>query len=454
MIPLDPADTIAAVSSPPGPGFRGLVRLSGPAAWAIAQAGFAPDDERPMPAIAERREGRLRVDGVRTWLPAAIALWPAPRTYTGQPMAEIHTVGSPPLLAMVLAHCLARGARHAEPGEFTLRAFLVGKLDLTRAEAVLGVIEAGNPAQLDAALAQLAGGLAGPVARLHDRLLDILAHIEANLDFVDEADVDPLGRAELAASLAAAAVEVRGIADRLRDRDRPGGHPRVVLVGPPNAGKSRLFNALLGRERAIVSPIAGTTRDYLAAPCDCNGLTVELIDTAGIEPPVSSIAAQAQGHRDDQAARADLLLACRSPDTDAPAPAPAPALAWLPLGAPRLDVGTKGDLAPPGAGAGLLMTSAATGAGLAQLRAAIAASLRSRAAEIDLPSSTGARCREGLSRTSRALADASETLRAGGGDELVAVDLRQALDELGKVVGAVVNDDILDRIFRRFCIGK
>ena len=140
----------------------------------------------------------MRIDGLRPLLPVMLALWPPPRTYTGQPLAEIHLVGSPPLLRQVLAHCLARGARLAEPGEFTLRAFLSGRIDLTRAEAVLGVIEAANPAQLDAALHQLAGGLSGPILALRDHLLDVVAHLEANLDFTEEPDVDPIGRTALA----------------------------------------------------------------------------------------------------------------------------------------------------------------------------------------------------------------------------------------------------------------
>ena len=201
-----------------------------------------------------------------------LALWPAPRTYTGQDVAEIHLVGSAPLVSLVLAHCLARGARHAEPGEFTLRAFLSGRIDLTRAEAVLGVIEAANPAQLDAALEQLAGGLSGPILALRDRLLDLVAHLEANLDFTEEPDVDPLGRGGPG----------RGARPTRPPSSArwPGGStiasgpraiPRVVLVGPPNAGKSRLFNALLGRDRAIVSPQAGTTRDYLAGCATATG---------------------------------------------------------------------------------------------------------------------------------------------------------------------------------------
>src|SRR5437868_4864351 len=165
-----------------------------------------------------------------------------------------------------------------------------------------------------------------------------LANLEANLDFVDEADVDPLGGPALAAHLASAADEVAALAGRLRGRDRPEGHPRVVLAGPPNAGKSRLFNALLGRVQALVSPRAGTTRDYLAAPCQCAGLTVELIDTAGVEPAAGPIAEQAQDLRCGQVAQADLLLACRSADTNTAE------VATIPSNRPRLDVWTKGDL--------------------------------------------------------------------------------------------------------------
>ncbi len=450
MLSLDPTDTIAAISSPPGAGFRGLVRLSGPRAWAIALGGFEPDVTARLPTRPERRAGRLRVEGLRPLLPAAINLWPGPRTFTGQPLAEIHTIGSAPLVELVLAQCLAHGARHAAPGEFTLRAFLSGRLDLTRAEAVLGVIDARTPAQLNAALQQLAGGLAGPIVALRDRLLDVLAHLEAGLDFVDEADVDPLGRAELAASLAGAAADVATLADRLRRRDRPEGRPRVVLVGPPNAGKSRLFNALLGREQALVSPHAGTTRDYLAAACECAGLTIELIDTAGADSATSGIEVRAQDLRSEQVVQADLLLACRCADTD-----PAGDLyPGIPPDRLRLDVWTKSDLAPPEGRTDILPTSAATGAGLPALRTAIAAALQAHAAEDDLPAGTAARCRASLILASQFLDAASQTLLHGGGDELVAIDLRQALDELGKVVGVVVTDDILDRIFRRFCIGK
>jgi tRNA modification GTPase len=226
----------------------------------------------------------------------------------------------------------------------------------------------------------------------------------------------------------------------------------VVLVGPPNVGKSRLFNALLAQERAIVSPQAGTTRDYLTASLDFDGLSVELVDTAGIEAPSDDIDLQAQTLQAIQAARADLLIACRSAE-----PADSGHVARCST-RPRLDVWTKCDCADPrrSSSDGLrpIATSAVTGAGLDELRAAIAHALRQQDSTGDLPAGTAARCRGSIERASDALGSAAESLTQGGGDELVSFDLRLAIEDLGKVVGAVVTDDILDRIFRRFCIGK
>jgi tRNA modification GTPase len=482
---MDPHDTIAAISSPPGFGLRGIVRVSGPDAWCLALSGFEPGANAASPGRrrASRQEGAFRLEGLRPLLPAAILFWPGPRTYTGQDLAEIHTLGSPPLLELLLSHLLALGARAAEAGEFTLRAFLSGRIDLTRAEAVLGVIDARTPGQLDAALAQLAGGMATPITALRDRLLDVLAHMEASLDFVDEPDVDELARAELVDFLARGSADLDALADRLRSRDRPEGYPRVVLAGPPNAGKSRLFNALLGAQHALVSPLAGTTRDYLSARCDCDGLTVELIDTAGEDAATTAIEARAQALRADQAVRADVLLECVAVDDLRFAGGEITDIRWVseaqptcvqtawdgglrfadppyedghpPTASRTLRVLTKSDLSP---GAPIptdaIATSAATGEGIDRLRLAIASTVREAHREDDLATTTGARCRDSLARARDALALAAESLVLGAGDELVAVDLRQAIDELGKVVGAVVTDDILDRIFRRFCIGK
>jgi tRNA modification GTPase len=381
-----------------------------------------------------------------------IAVWPGPRSYTGQDAAEIHLIGSAPLSGLVLSDCLTKGARPAESGEFTLRAFLSGRIDLTQAEAVLGVIEAGNPAQLDAALRQLAGGLSGPITALRDRLLDLVAHLEANLDFTEEPDVGPVSRASLAHELNDAAENLSDIASQLSERERASGHPRVVLAGPPNAGKSRLFNALLGRDRAIVSPLAGTTRDYLSELCHCDGLAVELIDTAGFDEPADAVTRHAQELRADQAAQADLLLECCS--VEAPLAPEGPAAPAINL----LRVRTKADLVLTAgerpAVQGEIHTSAVTGAGLSALRSAIARMLRERDAGEEALLCTGARCRGSVIRAAAALRSAAQIIVESGGDELVAFDLRLAVDELGVVVGASVTDDILDRIFRRFCIGK
>ncbi len=422
-----------------------MVRVTGPLAFSVVLESF--EGSTTVPTRPERREGRLRVAGVRQPLAVAVSLWPGPRTYTGQPLAEIHASGSPPLLRTILSSLLARGARLAEPGEFTLRAFLSGRIDLTQSEAVLGVIDAQTPAQLDAALEQLAGGLASPITGLRDRLADVLAHLEANLDFAEEPDVDLLQAEALASSLDEASTEMNRLAGRLQGRERSENRPRVVLVGPPNAGKSRLFNALLGLDRAIVSPVAGTTRDYLEARALADGLEFDLVDTAGLEAGRTAIETEAQAARGRQAERADLLLDCRSAgsidqelSTDHVRP--------------TLRVWTKIDLLRPAVRVGDQLTSASTGEGLDELRQAIAATLRARSSESDLPGGTAARCGESLLRAGTALARAAETLRLGLGDELVAIDLRQALDDLGRVVGAVVTDDLLDRIFRRFCIGK
>ena len=206
---------------------------------------------------------------------------------------------------------------------------------------------------------------------------------------------------------------------------------------------------MLGRPQALVSPVPGTTRDYLSAPCSCDGLTVELVDTAGEEPATSSIEVAAQTLRAEQIEQADLLLEC------VPADAVAASLSHRTSTSGSLRVQTKSDLLDGHSPlADAIITSASTGEGLAALRAAIASALRSDRSEGDFLGSTSARCRESLHAASNSLARAAEALEIGLGDELVSIDLREAIDELGKVVGAVVTDDVLDRIFSRFCIGK
>jgi tRNA modification GTPase len=441
---FDLADTIAAIASPSGPAARGLIRLAGPDAWAVAAALIGGDNKPQRPGLLT---GSIALPNVTTPLPARVFLGRAPRTYTGQDSAEIHTLGAPPLLRAVLALALNRGARLAEPGEFTLRAFLTGKIDLTRAEAVLAVIEAGTPAQLDAATSQLAGGLARAVLDLRETLLDHLTLVEAALDFVDEPDVQAVDPIELARAIDTGRARVAALAARMTARERARDRPRVVLSGPPNAGKSRLFNALAGSDHAIVTDQPGTTRDHLIATAHCGGLVIDLIDTAGRDNPTDPVEIAAQQARSGQLAAADLVLLCIPCDRVETGPIPDRE------GRPTLLVATKADLgaAPTDA----IATSAATGAGLDDLRGAIAARLLARPSDGgEILVATAVRCRRAVTDISDALDRAAGALVDLAPLELVAADLRAAVDDLGRVVGAVATEDMLDRIFRRFCIGK
>ena len=447
---LDLQETIAAIASPQTPAPRGIIRLSGPDAWRIASSTFRADqsDELRTPAHATRIAGRMMVSGLSASVPAWIAFWPAPRTYTGQSLAEIHTTGSVPIVQAVLGDCLAPRARLAEPGEFTLRAFLAGRIDLTQAEAVLGVIEASRPAQLQAALEQLAGGLSHPLRQLRERLLDLVAHLEATLDFVEEPDVGELERSALAKELDRHTHWLTDLARQFGERDRPEQLPRVVLAGAPNVGKSRLFNALVEDGKALVADQSGTTRDYLTGICHCGDLMVELIDTAGAEVTRDEILAQAQLRQKQQIDTADLVLLCRSPNHELPDSLQSP------LVQPVLRVWTQADRAAPSE-PNWIATSAATGAGIEGLRTKIQAVLQQATGQGDGSAlMTGPRCRESLSDAILALQEASTGIELGVPQDLISIDLRSAVDALGAVLGVVVTDDILDRIFSRFCIGK
>ncbi|GIW87787.1 MAG: tRNA modification GTPase MnmE [Isosphaeraceae bacterium] len=445
MAGLDLQDTIVAPATALGPAARGIIRLSGAEAWSIARSAFVPD-RLDWPAGCRVFQGRWQGNRLRRRIPALLGLWAAPRSYTTEDVAEIHVSGAPAIVRAVLGDCLDRGARLAEPGEFTLRAFLAGRIDLTRAEAVLATIEAHTPSQLEAALKQLAGGLADPVQALRDRLLDELAYLEATLDFTEEPDVAPLDRSRLAAELATSSAELDRLAERLRAGERAEGRPLVVLHGPPNAGKSRLFNALLGQSAALVADQPGTTRDYLQAECTCAGLVVDLVDTAGVDTPGSLLERRAQQLRAELAARADLVVACCPADGPAAEPPDSPA--------PVLWVMTKADLGGGRQAGDWLATSAATGAGLEELKAAIAEAVRQPTEALPAAAATAARCHESLVRAGEALRRASEAVQVGQSDEFVALEVREAVDALGQVVGVVVTDDILDRVFARFCIGK
>src|SRR5262249_53841214 len=233
----------------------------------------------------------------------------APRTYTGQDLVEIHTISCQPIIDVLIAECLNAGARAAQPGEFTMRAFLAGKLDLTRAEAVLGVIEAADRQELAQALTQLAGGMAEPTRALRENLLNLLADVEAGLDFIEE-DIRFVAGDELLLRLTKALAHVTLLRRQIEQRSLGQRHFRVVLAGKPNAGKSHPFNALVGKDAALVSAEPGTTRDYLEAVIEIDGATIELVDTAGERDAVYAIEAEAQSLGKKQTREADLVLRC------------------------------------------------------------------------------------------------------------------------------------------------
>lgn len=449
-------DTICAVASPPGRAARGIVRLSGPQVQAVVArcvepvAGAWPDPARPSVVAV-----RVIVPGLPSWW-ADCYCWPDGRSFTGQPSVELHTLASRPLLEALIHRLVACGARVAQPGEFTLRAFLGGRIDLTQAEAVLGVIDADAPDTLDAALRQLAGGLARPLHALRDDLVDLAVLLETSLDFPDE-ELPPLPGDAIATRLDAARQAVATLRDTMASRRSAAELPRAVLVGWTNTGKSSLFNTLAGETHAIVAREAGTTRDYLTATVSLDGLPVELVDTAGEEGEAGPTPAALRQPAGDEAARkrheADLVLFCvdasRSPNV------------WeadeLKRAVPgRLVVLTKSDLPPAWRpSCEVIAVSSRTGEGLRALKQLVRSRLAARGAgTAGVVSATAIRCGDILHRAAEALASAWDTHRLGRGDDLVAVDMRAALDALGEVVGTVYTDDLLDRIFRQFCIGK
>lgn len=487
-------DTIAALASPAGPGERGIVRLSGPAVRETLEGLFAPDDPAAWSrsqsvrrrTAAARWSGRLVLRNFRVQPAVAVYFWPGRRSYTGQPAAELHLPGSPPLLEAALGELYLnegtdRGlVRPARPGEFTLRAFLSGRIDLVQAEAVLGVIDAHDHRQLETALRQLAGGLSGRVADVRGDLVDLLAELEAGLDFVEE-DIEFVSREELLSRIGAAGDAVAGLLQAASARMISTGRRRVVIAGLPNAGKSTLFNALIGRGEAIVSEVAGTTRDYLIAECDWNGAAVELVDTAGWDRDTDDLDAQAQEFRRAQVEGADLVLWCTAADFDPRTRRLDNRLRKASLAGPTgpncvrcpggvLKVLTKIDLrsdcagksSRPSATSGMtaeetadVSVAAVDGTGLDALVARAVEELSDRSsAGGEFLGTTSARCRESLESTAGALYRARSTASGGAGEEIVAVDLYDALDHLGRILGVVYTDDILDRIFSRFCIGK
>lgn len=449
-------DTIVALASAPGGSYEGILRLSGPAAVHVLSRLWVGEKLASKHSVVVAGGLSFASSSSDVLIPATLYWWPTARSYTRQPLAELYLPGSPPLLDLAIRSLCESGARLARPGEFTLRAFLAGRLDLAQAEAVLGVIEARDSTELQTALTQLAGGLSGQLAELRNQLLDLLAHLEAGLDFVDE-DIEFISREELRTQVASAARAVSQIAAQLQTRNESSASaPRVVLVGEPNAGKSSLLNALAGSSAAIVSPVAGTTRDYLVRLLTIGEQRIQMIDTAGVEQAAadSPVAAAAQTLGHGQHERADLQLLCI--DSSQPLSTWSREQLTRDHAIARIIVWTKCDEATNFASAAspALFTSAKTGQGLDGLRAAIVAALQQPASETLVVPSTAIRASASLHAAAAALTTATELAANNASEEWIAAELRLALDELGQILGTVYTDDILDRVFSRFCIGK
>ena len=454
--------TIYAVSSGAGRAGVAVLRLSGPAAAPAlrALAGRLPEPQRATLVRLRDPESRERIDR------GLVLYFPAPASFSGEDMAELHVHGSRAVLARLLA-VLARlsGLRPAEPGEFTRRAFENGKLDLAAVEGLIDLIDAETEAQRRQALRQMEGALGRQAEDWRERLLRTLALVEAEIDFVDEADVpESVGRraAEEAAPLLA---EIRRHLADVRRGERIRDGIVVVIAGPPNAGKSTLLNALARREVAIVSAEAGTTRDVIEVRLDLASQAVTLLDTAGLREAESAVEREGVRRALERAERADLVLWLEAADAD---PAPPPETL---AGGPLLRLWTKCDLAPGGSrledrsdledrsgldgqsGSDRLDISARTGEGIPALLDRLSAF----AAEAGLEPALVTRERQRLALQDCADALARVVAASASRDialELVAEDLRLAARALGRLTGRVDVEDLLDVIFREFCIGK
>jgi tRNA modification GTPase len=458
---FDPQRTIVALSSGAMPGRRAIVRLSGPDTTSILRQLFVGKQDGTLLESAVARSQVVTCS--TTWPGRTVATrayyWPDTRSFTGEPCAELHLTGSLPVAEALMARLGELGAAYAERGEFTLRSFLAGKVDLTQAEAVLGVIQAEGDLELQRALAQLSGNLSQPVRQLREELLDLISHLEAGLDFVEE-DIQFITETELTTQLRAINDRIERLMDQIDSRDARSHTAQVIIVGLPNAGKSSLFNALAQEERVIVSAQAGTTRDVVSQHLAIEGTKVELIDTAGLEELVDQTpraAAQVALHQ--RLSRADLALLCFDSSQPLSTAAIKDRLEWLcEWKVPAICVGTKADRScDSGKPLGLdVMVSSQQGVGLDTLRQRIAAKLAAHQREYqsDAMHFTAMRSLRSLKQAHRTLEQAISLAEIGAGEELVAAELRMALDDLSSIIGEVHSDDILGEIFSRFCIGK
>lgn len=428
--PADGGDTIFALASGAGRGAISVVRVSGGATGRIVQA-LCPN--MPRPRCAALRTLRDAAGGV---LDRAMVLWmPGPASYTGEDLAELHLHGGRAVLSAVTSALLSLGARPAEPGEFTRRAFLAGRMDLLEAEAIADLVSAETEAQRRQALRQMSGGLSGRLDGWADRLKRSLAFQEALIDFPDE-DVPPSIEAALLAELQALADEIETQIARAPEAERVRQGIVVTIIGAPNVGKSSLLNALAGREVAIVDAFPGTTRDALEVRIDLGGVPVTLIDTAGLRETDDPVEAEGVRRARARAGSADLVVCV----ADARAPEIFPGASLI--------LANKIDLAP--APAGTLGISVLTGDGMRDFEDRLCS-------EVARLTSSGADPVFTRARHSAAARDAVDALHHAQAcvlPELRGENLRLALQSLARITGTVDVEAILDEVFTTFCIGK
>ncbi|MDO5307952.1 MAG: tRNA modification GTPase [Planctomycetia bacterium] len=479
-------ETIVAQSSAPGIGSRGLLRLSGSDSLrAAGSVFFMPtesfDELESLDAYLTRcHYGQGAPFILRGYLCAwgnpveeesvrcALIYWPSGRSFTGEESAELHLVGSAPLLERtVQTICQSGYARLAGPGEYTLRAFLSGRLDLTQAEAILATIDAETDGSLKSALAQLSGRLSNEINALHERLFSTLCDLEAGFDFAEE-DITFVTPEALSSELSSCALALEELLSRAQSQLGSERLPRVALVGAPNVGKSSLFNRLqetfggTTRNSALVSERPGATRDYLETELNVDGSRFVLVDAAGLEEvdglSESSDVVQhtpralAQKKVQNVLSSANALALCYDS-----AQTRESALKLIPeeFRSGVIEVQTKCDLPSHGAGDGL-PTSSTTGLGLTQLGRTLAATVHGHETGNDLVGTTALRCQDSLRLALESLTRAQALLEdvSTADDYLVASELRLALEQLGLITGKIHTEDVLDRIFSRFCIGK
>jgi tRNA modification GTPase len=461
MISLDTADTIAAISTPLGEAGIGIVRLSGPTAAAIARRLFRPHHSRQQWRSHRLYLGHIVAPEGEIIDEVMLSLMRAPHTYTREDVVEINCHSGYGVLRRILDLALAAGARLARPGEFTLRAFLSGRIDLTQAEAVLEVIQARTEAHLQVAVEHLDGGLGRRLARVRQDLLDLLARVEAALDFPEEAG--ELSPAAVRESLEMQRESLQGLADTYEAGRLLREGLLAVIAGRPNVGKSSLLNRLLDMERAIVTEIPGTTRDLVEESITLGGVVVRFSDTAGLRPARDRVEELGITRTRQRLQQADLVLYLV--DGSAPlAPEDQAALAEL-AGRQGLVVINKIDLKPQlsetelaGCSAWpLAKISARTGQGIEALKEEIAALALGGGLKLEGEIITQARHHQHLGQCLTYLGQARGLLGAEDKEppwELVALELGAAVRELGEITGEEVGEAILDRIFGQFCLGK